>query len=129
MDLAPSILELAHVEVPKDARFDGTSMAATLLGKEQAVRSSPIFFRRPPDRPGTTRNPFPDLAMREGDWKLLCMADGSLAQLYDLSKDERESENLAGANPERVEAMKKALLAWNESMPKDKPQTPREPAE
>lgn len=125
MDLVPSLLQFAGVAVPA-GRYDGVPMAATLLGKEQAVRDTPIFWRRPPDRPGRPRNPFPDLAMREGDWKLLCMADGSAPQLYDLSKDERESKNLAEAHPERIEAMKKALLAWNESMPKDKPQVPRE---
>ena len=75
MDLVPSLLELAGVR--SEVAFDGENKAATLLGKEQAIRTAPIFWRRPPDRPGPKQNPFPDLSMRQGDWKLLCMFDGS----------------------------------------------------
>ncbi len=124
MDIAPSLLELANVKPPEECRFDGKSMAATLLGKEQPARTTPIFWRRPPDRPGPRREPFPDLAMRQDDWKLLCMADGSAPQLYDLSTDIGEKKNLAEAMPDRVRTLSAALRAWNASMPADKPQRP-----
>ena len=39
--------------------------------------------------------PWPDLAMRKENWKLLLMRDGSNAQLYDLEKDPGETHNLA----------------------------------
>ena len=59
--------------------------------------------------------------MREGNWKLLCMEDGSSPELYDLGKDQGEKTNLAGTEPGRVGAMRKRLLAWNAGMPKDRP--------
>jgi hypothetical protein len=62
--------------------------------------------------------------MRDGDWKFLCMTDGSAPELYDLATDEGEKHNLASTQPERVAAMKKQLLNWNASMPKDH-STPR----
>lgn len=129
MDLAPSLLDLAGVTSDgnadlSDAKPDGHSVAQTLLGRAEAIRETPIFWRRPPDRPGTTRDPFPDLAMRQGDWKLLCMADGSSPQLYDLSKDIREADNLAEQAPDRVRKMTDAVRAWNATLPADKPRAP-----
>ena len=123
MDVAPSVLELAGVT--SDAKRDGVSFATTLLGKEQATRTTPIFWRRPPDRPGPPRNPMPDLAMRDGDFKLLVMRDGSSPQLYDIRADPGEQANLAAKEPERAKAMTKAALDWNAPLPKDNPTRPR----
>jgi uncharacterized sulfatase len=61
----------------------------------------------------------PDLCIREGDWKLLCEYDGSQSQLYNLSLDRAETENLATKHPDRVNHLAKALLEWNKSMPAD----------
>ncbi|MEQ8767394.1 MAG: sulfatase-like hydrolase/transferase, partial [Planctomycetota bacterium] len=49
MDLVPTILDLARVD-PKDTDFDGEPLPDVVLGKSQASREAPIFFRRPPDR-------------------------------------------------------------------------------
>ena len=61
----------------------------------------------------------PDLAMREGSWKLLCEYDGTKPQLYDLSRDRGETNNVASANAGLVVRMTRALLAWHQSMPPD----------
>jgi uncharacterized sulfatase len=78
----------------------------------------PIFFSRPPDRKsyyGFTD--LPDLAMREGTWKLLCDYDGSRPQLYDLASDPGEQRNMAEEEEGRVERMTKAVREWHKSMP------------
>ncbi len=121
-DLAPSLLSIAKIE-SKDIAFDGENIGPTLLGKSEASRTSPIFWRRPPDR--KTASPalperLPDLAMREGNWKLLCEYDGSKPQLFDLGQDRGETTNLAAAHPEIVQRLSKALLAWHQSMPPDR---------
>src|SRR5690606_5708974 len=75
-DLAPSLLKLAGAE--STAELDGEDVSATLLGKSDAGRQQPVFWRRPPDRKGIGKSgSLPDLAMRDGDWKLLCEYDGS----------------------------------------------------
>ena len=61
----------------------------------------------------------PALAVREGDWKLLCEYDGSEAQLYDLAVDRGEKNNIAAKHPERVARLASLLLAWHQSMPPD----------
>lgn len=122
-DLAPSLLAIARVPKPEGVVFDGENLSEVLLGRSEGSRVAPIFWRRPPDRKtasATLPERLPDLAMREGNWKLLCEYDGSQSQLYDLTKDEGEKENLADSNREAVERMTQALLHWNASMPSDK---------
>jgi hypothetical protein len=53
------------------------------------------------------------------------MADGSAPELHDLTTDEGEKHNLAADHPDRAAAMKKRLLDWNATMPKDRPAPPR----
>ncbi len=121
-DLVPSLLGIAKIATPKDTVFDGENLEPILLGQSTDSRIAPIFWRRPPDR--KTASPtlperLPDLAMREGDWKLLCDYDGSNAQLYDLAKDRAETTNLSAEHPDIVSRLSQAVLAWHQSMPPD----------
>lgn len=119
IDLAPSLLDIAGIQPPESIRFDGENMAATLLGKSQASRTAPIFWRRPPDRPGDANDNWPDLAVREGVWKLLCEYDGSHPELYNLQADDRETENLATKNDALTKRLAAAARAWHQSLPPD----------
>ena len=118
IDLVPSLLRLAGIDPRSTANFDGVEMSAALLGKAAASRGRPLFWKRPPDRPGPPEDRWPDLAIREGEWKLLIQEDGSRPQLYNLLKNSSESENLAAEHPEIVERLRKSVLAWNETLPK-----------
>ena len=119
IDLAPTLLELAGAAAPKGTKYDGESLPGAVLG-EGGSRKAPIFFRRPPDRDAFYGdNDLPDLAIREGIWKLLCEYDGSEPELYDLSRDRGEQESLANKHPEIVARMAKKLIAWHQSMPPD----------
>ena len=102
--------------------FDGENLAPILLGESAALRDSPIFWRRPPDRKtasATILEPLPDLAVRDQDWKFLCEYDGTKPQLYDLTKDRGETINIAAQYPDIVERLSKAVLEWHQSMPPD----------
>jgi len=118
IDLVPSLQSLAGATTP--AGLDGEPLLDTLLGKGKASRRQPIFFRRPPDRKTWKGSEtLPDLAVRDGQWKLLCDYDGSNPQLYDLTKDQGETNNLASENPDLVKRLTAELLAWHKSMPTD----------
>jgi uncharacterized sulfatase len=120
-DLAPSALSITKIEA-KGIPFDGENIAPALLGQKEISRAAPIFWRRPPDRKTAAPNlpeRLPDLAMREGNWKLLCECDGTKPQLYDLAKDRGETTNLTAMHADVVERMTQALLAWHQSMPPD----------
>ncbi|HOX03955.1 MAG TPA: sulfatase-like hydrolase/transferase [Candidatus Paceibacterota bacterium] len=116
MDIAPSLLALAGVRVP-DGTFDGENLAGTLLGKSWASRQTPLFWRRPPDRPGEGGENLPDLAVRDGRWKLLCEFDGLSPQLYDLDQDPAETSNLAARHPDIVRRLAASVRQWHESVP------------
>jgi uncharacterized sulfatase len=120
-DLAPSLLSLAQVSPPDGAMFDGENLAPILLGQSMESRRAPLFWRRPPDRKfAYNSGPFPDLAVREGNWKLLCSFDGTQPELYDLENDPTEATNLASAHPDVVDRLTRFVLDWNASMPQDK---------
>jgi uncharacterized sulfatase len=118
-DLVPSLLRITGIEAEQSIRFDGENVADTLLGKSDASRKSPLFWRRPPDRPGDAGENWPDLAVREGNWKLLCEYDGSHAELYDLVADPRENTNVAATNDGLTKHLIAAAVAWHQSVPQD----------
>jgi uncharacterized sulfatase len=65
------------------------------------------------------------LAVREGDWKLLCDYDGARPELYDLARDRGEKTNLAGGQPDIVTRLTTAVRAWHTTMPPDNGRTYR----
>ncbi|MBD3267265.1 sulfatase-like hydrolase/transferase [bacterium] len=120
MDLAPSLLHIVGVSAPSAVQFDGENVADTLLGKSSASRSAPLFFRRPPDRENFREyKSLPDLAVRDGKWKLLCDYGGENPQLYNLEDDLGEANNLAEKHPAVTKRLTQAILEWNATLPKD----------
>ncbi|MEO1832155.1 MAG: sulfatase-like hydrolase/transferase, partial [Akkermansiaceae bacterium] len=120
IDLNRSLYSLTGTKPSR--KLDGEDLAQTLIGKSSNSRKAPIFWRRPPDRPGFGHGfdeDNPDLAVRDGNWKYLVNIDGSDPQLYDLPKDPGETKNLAKMNPEIVKKLHKALMRWNSKMPID----------
>ena len=120
MDLAPSLAHLAGTKSP--VGLDGANLSSTLLGRAPASHPGAICWRRPPERKvwlPALAVPQPDLAIRDGDWKLLCEYDGSKPLLYDLSKDVGEMTNLAAKESAVTERLTAAVLAWHRSLPAD----------
>jgi uncharacterized sulfatase len=129
IDIAPTLLAIAGVSAPPQTAFDGVSMRDTLLGHSDASRNRPLFFRRPPDRAAFSGDDnLPDLAVRDGRWKLLCSYGGSSPQLYDLDADPSEKNNLAGEQPAETARLTAAAVAWHRSLPADNGATYRPPA-
>lgn len=120
-DLVPSLLKFAGIKPPANVAFDGEILLDTLLGKSSASRQAPLFWRRPPDRKSSPYGlpPQPDLAVREGTWKLLCDYDGSRPELYDLAQDQGETTNRAAQHPDMVRRLSASVIAWHKSMPPD----------
>lgn len=119
MDLVPTLLDITGTAQPAGVEFDGETLSKTLLGRGGS-RRAPLFFRRPPDRDSFYGiEDLPDLAMRDGNWKLLCEYDGSEPQLYDLGVDRGESTNVAKLQHDVVTRMTKVVVAWHQSMPPD----------
>ncbi|BDD12077.1 N-acetylgalactosamine-6-sulfatase (plasmid) [Fulvitalea axinellae] len=118
IDLTPSLLEFTGTKVSENVRYDGESIMRTMLGESTLSRKSPVFFSRPPDRKNYYGfENLPDLAVREGEWKLLCDYDGSNLELYNIVMDPGEQNNLADAHAERAKTMSQKVISWFKSMP------------
>jgi arylsulfatase A-like enzyme len=121
VDLLPTFCVLAEARVPNDVSFDGQDQGPALRGDIRA-RSVTLFweygrnneaFRYPQGRDRS-----PNVAMRDGHWKLLVNVDGTNAELYDVVADRAEMKNLAAEFPDRVKQMTEQALAWRARMPK-----------
>ncbi len=115
IDVAPSLLGLAGIQPPHDVNFDGIDMSDALVGKATPQRKTPIMWVRPPDRPGPM-NSLPDLAIRDGDLKLLVDEDGTNAELFDLAEDPGETKNIAKVRPQDAERLKQQVLEWKKEV-------------
>ncbi|MEZ6057935.1 MAG: sulfatase-like hydrolase/transferase [Planctomycetaceae bacterium] len=121
IDLVPSLLAIAGVPTPDGMSFDGESLPGVLLGREQVSRLAPLCFRRPPDRDSFYGvNDLPDLAIRDGQWKLLCEYDGSNPELYNLDTDPSETNNQTQSHPAITQRLTQTLLDWHRAMPEDR---------
>lgn len=118
IDLSPSLLKLAKVNIPDASVYDGEDVSTVLVGQSEQSRQAPLFFSRPPLMKPSK---MPALAVREGPWKLLCDFDGANGQLYNLEADPAESTNIVDTNPELAERLTKQLLQWSESIPLESP--------
>jgi len=107
-DLVPTLTKLAGAEMPEDYQPDGEDIIAALRG-EPFERSLPQFWHYP----GKT----PSLAVRIGDWKLLTNPDGKKVELFNLSKDVGETENMAAKNPGVAGELRTALMNWYSEIP------------
>ena len=100
MDLLPTIMDIVGIDIPTHRKLDGMSIKDHLLNQAD-LPTRRIFFGYEP-KLGT--------AMRDGHWKMQTKED--LVELYDLSKDIKETTNLADKYPERTQEMKAAIDKW-----------------
>jgi len=117
MDIAPSVLSMAHIAAPKDVKFDGLDMSAAMTGLSQPDRGKEVMWVRPPDRPGPNKS-WPDLAIRDGKWKLLVNRDGTKPELFDVVDDPRESKNLAASQRDLTARLKQEVISWDKAIGK-----------
>jgi arylsulfatase A-like enzyme len=103
VDIAPTLLELAKTPAPASWEgeprppFPGRSLAPAFASDARIERDF-LFFKHQGNR-----------ALRVGDWKIVAAGPDSPWELYDLSKDRSESENLATEQPEKL---KELVATW-----------------
>lgn len=119
IDLFQTFCALAGVQ-PPNAGFDGEDLSGALLGDPQQ-RESPLFWDYGREdfylSPGNPRFQSPNLAVRDGNWKLLINADSTDGQLYNLKQDRPESHNLVKEYPDIARRLASEVLQWRRSLP------------
>ena len=90
VDLFPTLCTLCRAEPPKGYAPDGEDLGPALLGTSPR-RTKPLFWEYGRNDKSFAypagKDRSPNVAVRDGDWKLLVNADGTGAELYDLSAD------------------------------------------
>ena len=105
MDWSATVLDAAGVAADPAYPLDGVSLLP-VLRDDQLRFDRPLHWRM---------NHRGQRALRNGDWKYLRVDGGDY--LFNLAQDERERANLGLREPQRLEALRRAWEAWNESMP------------
>lgn len=120
IDLVPTLAKIAGAKLPAEYVPDGEDMSAAIRG-EKPVRTKPLLWEYGRNRtsfayPKDGGHKSPNLAIRDGQWKLLVNADGSGMELYDLAVDRNEKKNIADDKPELVKRLSTTLLTWRKSV-------------
>ncbi|HEY2158328.1 MAG TPA: sulfatase-like hydrolase/transferase [Isosphaeraceae bacterium] len=120
VDLLPTLAGLCEAPLPAGHAPDGEDLGAALRG-ESPRRTRPLFWEYGRNEKSFAypagKNRSPNVAVRDGSWKLLINADGTGAELYDLAADPKESRDLAASRPEVAKPLVERALAWRKSLP------------
>lgn len=139
VDVLPTLCQLAGVEVPRDRELDGTSFLPVLSG-EPLSRTKPLYWQFNRARSDAK------VAMRDGDWKLVAgltmpgpksnagiladeiknikKAELTSFQLFELTSDIAETTDVADANPETLQRMKRRMQTLYREVRGETPQWP-----
>ena len=131
LDFFPTFCNLAGAKVPKTLKLDGTSFIPVIEGRK-VKREKPllwVYYSALNER---------RVAMRDGKWKVLAKmnfpktktitkANESAAkgaklsdfQIFDLSKDIDESNNLAEINPSKFKELKNTMEIYYQELVND----------
>jgi len=106
LDILPTALTAAGVEVSRDWKLDGVNLLPYFEGKNAQPPHEALYWRF-----GT------QMAMRRGDWKLV-QYDTVGRKLYNLAADIGEASDLLAKEPERAKEMEVAWQKWNAELAK-----------
>eukprot|EP00051_Salpingoeca_urceolata_P017525 m.239577 g.239577 ORF g.239577 m.239577 type:complete len:545 (+) comp18979_c0_seq4:46-1680(+) len=127
IDWFPTMASLSSTALdPKTQQWiRGRDASDLLLGKtnKPAPRTIPLVWDYRFKMPGKCYHQSPRLAIMdpEFDLKLLMNPDRSRVELFNVTADSFEQDNLAASRPADVDRLAKTLLDWEASMPQSPP--------
>ncbi len=133
IDLLPTFLEAAGVDIPDGLQLDGKSLLPLLQGQVEGWEDRNLFLQV---HRGDHPVKYHHFAAVGQTYKLLHptgfgkeeMPKDIAYELYNLEKDPGESHNLAATHPEEKERLMKAYETWFEDVSSTRPDNYAKPA-
>jgi arylsulfatase A len=112
IDFYPTFLKLAGVSPAPGQIIDGVDINP-LLRNTGSIHRDALYWHYPHyanqgGKPGT--------AVREGDWKLIQFYEDDHLELYNLTQDIEEKNDLAKSQPQRAQHLRQMLDEWRKSV-------------
>jgi arylsulfatase A-like enzyme len=104
LDLVPTFFAAGKGNVDSLLHIDGVDLKPFLTGKNEGRPHQRLFWKKDARA-----------VVRDGDWKLIRYPDRP-AELYDLSLDVSEKNNLADVHPELVKKLYKLIFQWESTL-------------
>ncbi len=96
VDWMPTLCQLTGYQPEQDLNWDGRDVWPLVNQSASNAETRTLYWRTPKD-----------LALRQGDWKLI--AHGDQEELYNMATDPNERHDLAGAHPDLVSQLRSLL--------------------
>jgi arylsulfatase A-like enzyme len=122
LDLSPTILDIAGVQA-KNANYQGRSLKTLLSNPSQSRQSRPIFLqRRLYENEKYKGKPIvgEKLAVLIDQWKYIEALKEKSVELYDLSSDPAELNDISRDHPDKVRRFSLMIQDWRKKHGKEK---------
>lgn len=107
LDIFATVAAAIGASLPHDRIYDGVNLLPYVRKEKSGVPHQQLFWRSDFNK-----------AVLEGNWKLIVNEFDNSLQLYDLSKDISESNNLAASHAEIVQRLSGKIDRWEKELVK-----------
>lgn len=105
IDILPTVLDVVNIDENPKKPLDGINLMPFLMDNKKIASDRYIYWRF-----------VYTWAIRNNEWKLVKLKDAPTPELYHLSEDLSEANNVYVKYPEIVEELEKAFNSWSDSM-------------
>ncbi|MGI8604358.1 MAG: sulfatase family protein, partial [Verrucomicrobiales bacterium] len=102
LDIAPTAFAACGLEKPASAQWEGVNLLPFFKGEKKEAPHQGLYWRFGQQ-----------MAIRQGDWKLVEAPGSTGRELYNLKDDIGEKNNLASSQPEKLKELEATWNDWN----------------
>ena len=119
VDLLPTFCSISGTAMPETYQPDGVDITQVLQGSPLLSRPKPLFWKFPSTWPANKTRPhhWVSWAIVHHHWKLVANRDLDYMELYDISKDPYEKNNLLKKQATVATSLAAELKHWQSTLP------------